>query len=466
MMFDTAIYWLFFFSVMALMLAVRLLRTRALFLVAASFFFYGFWDVRFLVLLLVSMLANFILGLVVVDQRGNPSSKWLIVGITSNLIILGFFKYYNFFAQSFANLVGVPADHWAITIILPIGISFYTFEGIAYLVDIYWKHIAARKNVLDFALFISFFPHLVAGPIIRPESFFPQLDQGCEVSRADVRWSFIQIGKGLFKKGVFADSMAIVADAYFNGSQGTSAFIGLLAFTLQIYFVFSGYTDIARGCAQLLGFRFPTNFERPYLASNISEFWRRWHISLSGWLRDYLYIPLGGNRASRFARYRNYLVVMGLGGLWHGANWNFLIWGLYHGLLLLMHRVFLDFAPKRVMARLDNQIGHAAGVVLTASLVALGWIPFRAASFEKASEALKALLNGSGYQLMQIPPSVIAAVLVPAVFCAIDRGRRIQNWLAFQASLGVYLVMLGGLLWLTTIFSYRGNSIPFIYFQF
>jgi D-alanyl-lipoteichoic acid acyltransferase DltB (MBOAT superfamily) len=465
MMFDSATYWVFFFAVEALVVTLSVDKAKVA-LVVASFFFYGFWDVRFDLLLGASTVLNYLIGLRVVNPAGAACKKWLVLGIGVNLVILGFFKYYNFFASSVASVLGLPADQWALAIVLPVGISFFTFEGIAYLVDIYKKEIVARRNLLDFALFLSFFPHLIAGPIIRPKNFFPQVGLTWNVTHGEIRWAFIQIVKGMFKKVVLADSMAVVADSYFNGSHTTLALFGVLAFTLQIYFDFSGYTDIARGCAMLLGFRFPSNFERPYFAQNISEFWRRWHISLSTWLRDYLYIPLGGNRAGDFVRYRNYLVVMGLGGLWHGASWNFLLWGLYHGALLLMHRLFIEYAPKSILVPFDTRLGRSFGVVITFTLVMLGWVPFRAASFAATRETLSALATTTVYHLSDIPLSLAIVAGISIAFCFVDKGRQIQNWMTGKASLSTYITCLGIVGWMTVLFAHRGTSIPFIYFRF
>ena len=220
-------------------------------------------------------------------------------------------------------------------VVLPVAISFYTFEAIAYNVDVHRGDVKARASLLDFALFLSFFPHLLAGPIIRPAHFFPQVAGRPVPNGEDISWAALQIFKGLIKKNVFADNFAAIANPYFNGGSGHAgawtAWIATFAFSMQIYFDFSGYTDIARGCARLLGYEFPPNFERPYLAKDITQFWRRWHISLSTWLRDYLYIPLGGNRNGAVRAYVNVMITMALGGLWHGANWNFVAWGVYHG---------------------------------------------------------------------------------------------------------------------------------------
>ena len=346
MLFDTLSYWYFFAAVVLLLAALRPFAGKWL-LVVASYVFYAFWDIRFVFLLAASTLANWAFGLWIARSEGSARRRALACAIVFNLGTLAFFKYFNFFADTLAALLHLDPHGLALRIVLPVGISFFTFEGIAYAIDVYRRDLPARRNALDFALFVSFFPHLIAGPIIRPVHFFPQIGQSLVLGDEDARWGLREILKGLFKKIALSNFYAPIADAYFHATQwngaAVPAWVGVLAFSLQIYFDFSGYTDIARGCARLLGFKFPSNFERPYLSADIAEFWRRWHISLSSWLRDYLYIPLGGNRRGEARTCINLMIVMGLGGLWHGASWNFAVWGLYHGTLLVAHRYWRKF---------------------------------------------------------------------------------------------------------------------------
>ena len=467
MLFDTLQYWVFFALVIAVMASLTA-RPARVFLVLASFAFYAFWDVRFVALLAASTLFNFVVGQLVDRDHPKQRKAALIVAIAGNLGVLSFFKYYNFFAASLATLLHIDPTHWALGIVLPVGVSFFTFEGIAYNVDIYRRTIQARRDLLDFSLFISFFPHLIAGPIIRPHDFFPQVGPRWQLTRADFQWGVFQILKGLIKKCVFSDVLAIHADAFFRHPADTqvTALVGVAAFGLQIYFDFAGYTDIARGCARLLGYRFPPNFERPYMALDISDFWRRWHISLSSWLRDYLYIPLGGNRNGKFSTYRNYIIVMGLGGLWHGASWNFLVWGLYHGSLLALHRLWLDLAPSRARKIFDTRIGSLIAWIGTTALVFIGWIPFRAANWHETVTALTALASLKAWSLTTIPADVWCLSAIALAYCIIDRRRWIESAIEKQLPAAVFVSASGLCLWLMSLFMQRDSAIPFIYFQF
>jgi D-alanyl-lipoteichoic acid acyltransferase DltB (MBOAT superfamily) len=258
--------------------------------------------------------------------------------------ILGFFKYYDFFASSLAALLHVSESSVVLRIILPIGVSFYTFASLSYTIDVYWGKMKAVRNLIDYALFIAFFPHLIAGPIIRARQFISQIQHWRRPAAIIVQSGIILVLSGLIKKMVFADRFAVVSDGYFNDPTAhpgwLAAWSGCIAFSMQVFFDFSGYTDIARGCAKLLGFEFPLNFARPLLSRNPRDFWRRWHMTLSSWVRDYLFIPLGGARKGSLVLYRNLLVVMVLVGLWHGASWTFVIWGAYQGMLLVGYRFF------------------------------------------------------------------------------------------------------------------------------
>ncbi len=307
----------------------------------------------------------------------------LVISLAANLGFLAFFKYYNFAASTFSRVLGLPTDSFFLQIVLPLGISFHTFQSISYVVDVYRGEQRAIRKPLDYALFISFFPQLVAGPIVRAREFFTHLYGWRAPSQAEIQRGAFLVVLGLVKKVALADNFAPIVDRYFTGVQshpgGVTAWGAMFAFALQIFFDFSGYTDIAIGCALLLGFHFPINFRRPYLAVSITDFWRRWHISLSSWLRDYLYIPLGGNRKGRLKTYRNLLITMLLGGLWHGANWTFIAWGAYHGLLLAIERMF-GVGRNADRSRLILVLPR---IVLTFGLVCIGWVFFRAQSFRR-----------------------------------------------------------------------------------
>ncbi|MBS0591643.1 MAG: MBOAT family protein [Proteobacteria bacterium] len=470
MLFDTFEYWIFFAASVLLLAALRPTAGKWL-LVAASYVFYAFWDVRFVFLLGASTLANWLFGLWIADSAGSKRKRALICAIAFNLVTLGFFKYFNFFVDTLAALLHFDPNGMVLRIVLPVGISFFTFEGIAYAVDIYRRDLPARRSALDFALFISFFPHLIAGPIIRPMNFFPQVGQPLRLTDEDARWGLREILKGLFKKIALSNFYAPIADAYFHGQNwndmSVPAWVGVLAFTLQIYFDFSGYTDIARGCARLLGFRFPSNFERPYLSANIADFWRRWHISLSSWLRDYLYIPLGGNRRGEARTYLNMLIVMGLGGLWHGASWNFALWGLYHGVLLGLHRLWRrGVAAAGIGDIVDRPWLQPFWIALTFALVALGWVPFRAPDFASTLKTLHALAALPDMQLVAAHPAIALVPLLALAFCWLDRDRRWQDWLVERASFRAVVASGACALILIELFGQLDAKIPFIYFQF
>jgi alginate O-acetyltransferase complex protein AlgI len=470
MLFDSLPYWIFFAAVLLLLGALRPLGGKWL-LVAASYIFYACWDVRFVFLLGVSTLANWAFGLWVDRGAGAARKRALICAIAFNLTTLALFKYFNFFADTLAALLHLDPHSMTLRIVLPVGISFFTFEGIAYAIDVYRRDLPARRSALDFALFISFFPHLIAGPIIRPVAFFPQIGRQLTLRTEDARWGVREILKGLFKKIVLSNFYAPLADAYFHATPWNAlsvpAWVGVFAFSLQIYFDFSGYTDIARGCARLLGFQFPSNFERPYLSADISDFWRRWHISLSTWLRDYLYIPLGGNRRGELRTCINLIIVMGLGGLWHGASWNFAVWGLYHGSLLVAHRYWRKLAKGGgFLAVVEHPALQPVWIALTFMLVTLGWVPFRAPDFAATWHTLQALALKPDLQLVGAHPLVVVIPVLALAWCWLDRDRRVQHWLVnrvgFALAVGASVIVILAL----ELFGQVDAKIPFVYFQF
>lgn len=470
MLFDSFIYWIFFGAVVLTLSALRPTQGKWL-LVIASYVFYACWDVRFVVLLGVSTLANWVFGLWIERSAGNAAKHALAAAIVFNLGTLAFFKYFNFFSASLAALLHLDPHGFMLHIILPVGISFFTFEGIAYAVDVYRRDLAARRDALDFALFISFFPHLIAGPIIRPVNFFPQINRPLVLDAQDSRWGLREILKGLFKKLALANYFAPFADAYFHAAPGNAqlipAWIGVLAFSMQIYFDFSGYTDIARGCARLLGFKFPANFERPYLATNIADFWRRWHISLSTWLRDYLYIPLGGNRHGELRTCANLTVVMGLGGLWHGASWNFAAWGLLHGCALVVHRYWRRCIDTTVIARVaDHELVRPIWIALTFAFVTLAWIPFRSPDLATTLATFKTLFLTPDFHLLAIYPGLLLIPALTLIFCIWDRNRRVQDWFVARASFAHTVAAGVSAIIALELFARVDTTIPFVYFQF
>src|ERR1700733_963026 len=344
MLFNTTRFFVFLAVVLALFYALPQ-RFRKYLLLAASYFFYASWNPKFIALLLTLTAIDYTAGLWL-ERTTAPARRKaiLVMSLAANLGFLGFFKYYNFAASNIALALGKPAHSFWLDIVLPLGISFHTFQSISYVVDVYRGQQQAVQNPIDYALFICFFPQLVAGPIVRARDFFRDLYHWRAPTADEVSRGLFLIALGLTKKMAFADQFAAVANAYFGNLAANpgrlTAWCGVLPFGITIYFDFSGYTDMAIGMAKLLGFHFPVNFRRPYLARSITDFWHRWHISLSTWLRDYLYIPLGGNRHGRWMTYRNLMLTMLLGGLWHGASWNFVIWGGYQGALLSLEKAF------------------------------------------------------------------------------------------------------------------------------
>ncbi len=363
-------------------------RMQNYLLLAASYVFYGWWDWRFLSLLAISSIVDFYCGRHIAATKNTSARKrFLMLSLFVNLGFLGFFKYYDFFAGSMAEMLasmGFNANISTLNIILPVGISFYTFQTMAYTIDIYRDRETPAKNFWDFALYVSYFPQLVAGPIERSVHLLPQFAKPRKVKPDQIYSGCQLILMGYFKKMLIADSAAPLVKTVFEnpGNYGSLELtLGVYLFALQIYGDFAGYTDIARGVSRLFGIDLCLNFRQPYLATNITEFWRRWHLSLSSWLRDYLYIPLGGNRKGTLKTYRNNMITMLLGGLWHGASWNFVIWGGLHGVFLSVHKFFskgkkiqLSVYPTSHKTRLNWMLKS----FITFNLVCLTWIFFRA----------------------------------------------------------------------------------------
>jgi len=398
-LFDTPVYFVFLTLVVLVYWRLNWRRQNSLLLVA-SYFFYGWWDWRFLLLMIASTTIDYIIAKKIEDAQ-NPAARklLLIASLVVNFSILGFFKYFNFFLDSTAHALDVLGVHnvprGMLGIILPPGISFYTFQEVAYIVDVYAGRIKASRNFVDYGLFISLFPHLIAGPIQRPSHLLPQVQKPRVFQAAAFQDGCMLILMGLFRKCVIADNCAHLANAAFSGklgSDGWSVLIGTYAFAWQIYGDFSGYSDLARGSAQLLGFHFMVNFRQPYLAVSLQDFWHRWHISLSTWLRDYLYIPLGGNRLGERKTYRNVLLTMLLGGLWHGANWTFVIWGAIQGLVLSFEKFFFGQHEQHVA---PHSWTKWVRWVITFQIVCFSWIFFRA---ESISGALTMIHNLGHFQ--------------------------------------------------------------------
>lgn len=385
------VFFVLFFLAYWILAKRKNIVLRNIFILAGSYFFYGWWDWRFLGLIIFSSLVDFFVGDAIYNAKSQDKRKWLLItSLTLNLGLLGFFKYFNFFIDSFAHLLSIfsiKPDWVTLKIILPVGISFYTFQTLSYSLDIYYKRLKPTKNLLNFLTFVSFFPQLVAGPIERASNLLPQFAGKVTFSYENSIQGLRYVLWGFFKKIVIADNFGLVVDEIFktNASYGAvTLFAGLLLFSFQIYCDFSGYSDIAIGTARMLGFDLMENFRTPYFSGSLTEFWKRWHISLSTWFRDYVYIPLGGNRVKLLRRDFNLMVTFVLSGFWHGANITFLLWGFIHGAALVAEKKIKLKAPlflKRVFFFL---------------LVSLFWLPFRAKNYTHLKQIIHGFFHFSG----------------------------------------------------------------------
>jgi len=462
------LYW-FVFS--------RNLRWQNMLLVVASYFFYGWWDWRFLFLILFSSLLDFTIGLQMAKAKKSSQRKLLLwTSIAVNLGFLGVFKYYNFFVESFVEaftLMGSSIRPSSLDIILPVGISFYTFQTLSYTIDVYRRKLEPTGDIVSFFAFVSFFPQLVAGPIERATNLLPQFYTSRNFNYSLAVDGCRQILWGLFKKVVIADQCAHYANDIFNNSDsysGSTLFMGALFFTFQIYGDFSGYSDIAIGTSRLFGFDLKKNFATPYFSRNIAEFWRRWHISLSTWFRDYVYIPLGGSKGSLWMKLRNVFIIFLVSGLWHGANWTFVIWGLLNALyfvpLMLVKRNRSYLGVVAVNSRFPT-LRELTSMSLTFLLTVFAWIFFRADSVLGALRFIQGIFTRNLMHLPEVRPSYLIALLF--VFVLLEwSGRREDHtlerlWVAKPRGLrwAFYMVLAAMIL----VFSNEEPQ-PFIYFQF
>ena len=456
-------------------------RTRMWLILVAGYFFYGWWDWRFLGLIAFTTVMDYSLGLYI-DGTENPKQRRIgvVVSIVMNLTFLGFFKYFNFFADSLANLVrgmGMEPSWTTLNIILPVGISFYTFQSLSYTVDVYRRKLPVERDFVKFAAFVSLFPQLMAGPIVRAYDLLPQMsaDKKFEWNRWNsglgrVLWGF-------FKKVAIADSLAPFVDQVFGAPETFGSLhllIGVIFYSFQIYCDFSGYSDIAIGLARMMGFRFPENFRTPYFSRSFSEFWTRWHISLSSWLRDYLYIPLGGNRHGIFKTYRNNMITMLLGGLWHGANWAFVFWGFLHGFYLILQRLASPIWTRVVrILHLPRFVDDGFCILAVYTLTLVAWIYFRAgslghASFAVANQVLSGILSGEGFNFGAVINKfqVIKGFLLIGILLAAEISNLRWRWNVQQVIHPVWrMAAFAALLWLLAFFGTFGAN-AFIYFQF
>jgi alginate O-acetyltransferase complex protein AlgI len=473
MVFNSLHFIWFFAFVYA---AYRLLPHRAQnwLLLAASYYFYAAWDWRFLGLLLASTIVDYSCGLAL-GRTESPVRRRLLLCLSLgfNLTLLGFFKYFNFFADNLHVIFGAlgwSVDFVTLRVLLPVGISFYTFVTMSYVIDVYRREIAPTRDLLDFAVFVAYFPHLVAGPILRATRLLAQIDRPRHITREQLRDGAWLILWGYFQKVFVADNLAGLANAVFDpgvSHTGVNVLLGVYAFAFQIYGDFAGYSNIARGTSKLMGIELIENFRFPYFVRSPQEFWRHWHISLSTWLRDYLYIPLGGSRGSEWQTRRNLLVTMVLGGLWHGAAWTFVLWGIYHGVLLVTTRAAERVKAIAAFLHGDGVFVRALSIVLMFHVTCYGWLIFRARSARQIANLTTALFTTFAPASIDLPGLFVPLVLYTAPLLLVHA---IEAWhddvlIVPRLPVGVRYSVYAAAFYLVMLFGNFGGA-EFIYFQF
>lgn len=452
------------------------LRLQNVLLLASSYFFYACWDWRFLMLLIFSTLLDYYTGIKMSDA-GNQTNKkrWFWLSISINVGFLGIFKYYNFFISSFAEMISLWGGHinpWTLKVILPVGISFYTFHGLSYVIDIYKNRIKAEKDFITYSLFVSFFPLLVAGPIERATHLLPQIQKRRIFDYNKAIDGLRQILWGFFKKIVIADQCAVHVNTIFNNVEnhsGSTLVLGAILFSFQIYGDFSGYSDIALGTARLFGFELLKNFSFPYFSRNIAEFWRRWHISLSTWFKDYLYIPLGGSKVNMWTQVRNTFIIFLVSGFWHGANWTFIIWGFLNALYIIPSIIFrtnrnnLDVVAQ---GKLLPNFKELLSMAITYSLTVFAWIFFRAENVKQALMYISIVFSKTLFSIPSIKPFLLIFLII--IFILVEwQGRENKYAIEDFGIIGVKpLRWLFYYLIIFSVFYFAGAEQQFIYFQF
>lgn len=477
MLFNDIKYLIFFTVVFIVYWAVLRKNRKAqnIFLLISSYYFYASWDYRFAFLLAFSTLLDFVSGLLISKSKSKKMALiFLITSVSINLGLLGYFKYVNFFIDNLNELlssINNESKFSSLNIILPVGISFYTFHGLSYVFDIYNKKIVPTKNIVDYSLFVSFFPLLVAGPIERAQHLLPQVESNRTINTEKIISGLRQILWGLFKKIVIADQASRLVDVIFGNPQefnSLTLFTGAVLFAFQIYCDFSGYSDIALGSARMLGFELLKNFSFPYFSRDIAEFWRRWHISLSSWFRDYIYIPLGGSRVSKILQIRNTLIIFTISGFWHGANWTFIIWGLLNALyfipLLIINKNRKNINIVKING-LSNAIINYGKILLTFLLVTFSWIFFRAENVTTALDIINEIFDfnvsgGLQISIILVAPFILIMIIVEWI------GREWNFGIECIGKLNIYLRWAFYYFLIFLVITFSDKSGGFIYFQF
>lgn len=475
MFFNSFTFFIFFIAVFSGYIILKHIWQNRLLLVA-SYIFYGAWDYRFLALILVTTIVDYTAALLMqsnTDER--LRRRFLITSIAINLCILGFFKYFDFFTESLVLLVnnlGFHASPLSLHIILPVGISFYTFQSMSYTIDVYRRKINPITNILDYGLYVAFFPQLVAGPIERATSLLPQILSPRSVSFSKIQLGCYYIGFGLFLKVFMADNLARLVDPVFAGNTIHTGFYYLLAgygFAFQIYGDFAGYSYMAKGLGAILGFDIMDNFNLPYFARNPQQFWRRWHISLSTWLRDYLYIPLGGSRDGTLKTVRNLFITMMLGGLWHGAKVTFVAWGFFHGILLAMHHLFSNVRQRYVSSRSEesSKVLNLIKIIVFFHIIVMSWYFFRANSLEQVWVITSSFFTDFGfdYAKNRIFIQKLIFYISPLLIFQLIQYHRKDLLVIFRMPILVRSSLYAFAFYLVVIFGVT-NAQEFIYFQF
>ena len=471
MVFSSLIFLFLFLPIVLIFYYLSNEKLKNVVLLLASLFFYAWGEPRYVFLMIASIICNYIFGIKVSSEDIKKKKLWLIIAVIFNISLLGVFKYSNFLIDNINSLLHINIS--IPTIPLPLGISFFTFQTMSYVIDVYRNNKRLQRNVYNLALYISLFPQLVAGPIVRYETVDEQINSRVHtINKFSVGINRFVIGLG--KKVIFSNNLGLVADSVFATNMSDlstmEGWLGIICYTLQIYFDFSGYSDMAIGLGKMFGFDFLENFNYPYISQSVSEFWRRWHISLGSWFRDYVYIPLGGNRVSPIKQYRNLFIVWSLTGIWHGANWTFVTWGLYYGILIALEKAFL----QKYLDKVPKFCRHIYLILL----VMIGWVFFRAENIVQAYEYIKVLLglgansicnisfinyiNESGY--IVILAIIFATPILSKIKCKIEliNNKLIDNRFAYA----LHSISLMSIMFMVVVILINSTYNPFLYFRF